>query len=120
MPASSATVRCVVDWPSWCDATRAGRRRGRRTGHRRVRRAWSVDQRAPLGRERVRQQAAQRHVEEGRVGEVRVAVGEREARGLEEAVQRLRCGRRRASREPSRMFSASPTVEPPEDGGPMP
>ena len=53
------------------------------------------DQRAPLGREAVRQQAAQRHVEVVRVGEVGVAVGERVARRLEEVVQRPRAVARR-------------------------
>ena len=49
----------------------------------------SISARRSRGEAR-REQAAQRHVEEGRVGQERVAVREREARRLEEQVQRAR------------------------------
>ena len=66
-------------------------------GHRRVH-GLVGDQRAPLGGERIRQQAVQRHVHVVRIAEVLVAVGERVARRLEEVVQRPRAvGRARAA-----------------------
>ncbi len=43
-----------------------------------------IDQAAPLGSEAVGEQADERNVEEVRIREIRAAVGEREARGLEE------------------------------------
>ena len=53
-----------------------------------VRGARRVDQRATLLGEPVREETCERDVDEVGVGEVRVPVGEREARRLEEAVQR--------------------------------
>jgi hypothetical protein len=49
-----------------------------------------VDVRAPLRGEAVGEQAGKRHVEEGGVGDVGVAVREGVARRLEVEVQRLR------------------------------
>ena len=88
MPSSSVTVRCVVDGPSrsaggWAAGPQSPR------GYGRVDRGIG-DQRAPSARELVRQQALDRHADEVRVAEVAAAVGERVARGLEVAVQRLR------------------------------
>ena len=62
---------------------RAGIARG--DGNRERRRA---DQRPAYGRVVVREQARQRHVDEGRVAQVDVAVGERELRRLDHPVQR--------------------------------
>ena len=47
------------------------------------------DQRPALRREGIGEQALERHVEEPRIGEVGVAVGERVSRGLDETVQCL-------------------------------
>ena len=68
----------------------------------------------------VGEQRVDRDVDERRVAEVAVAVGVGEPGGLEVTVQ----GRHRVvgvdEVNLSRMFSTSPTVLPPEDGGPMP
>ena len=96
MPQRSATVRCVVDLACSSGARPAAGRawsyvvgiaRGLRRGQRLL-----ADQRPPLGGEAVREQAAQRHLVEGRVGDEGVAVGVGELGRLEVAVQRLLAG----------------------------
>jgi hypothetical protein len=77
-PALSATLRCVVE-------SDGARRRGR------------ADQRGPLLRVGVRQQARDRVAHERRVAEVAVAVGVGEPAALQERVQHVRAaGERRA------------------------
>ena len=91
VPCRSETTRWVVDWRG-CDDRRAGAAGAALVvvgvaGRDRAVAAFVGDQRTALAGEAVGEQAGERHVEEVRVGHVGVAVGEREARGLEEEVQ---------------------------------
>ena len=93
MPNRSATVRwvvvsdCVAVTRRLSGAVVGERVAGRHRAHGRLR---GVDQASPLGGECVGDQTVQRHVEEVRVGKVRVPVGEGEPRSLEEEVERPR------------------------------
>ena len=95
-------------------SAQGGAARGLRGGQRGV-----GDQRRARVRERLREQAAQRDVDE-----VGIARGTRRGRRRRASTPRgsgaAPDGRPPARPSASRMLSASPTVEPPLDGGPMP